>query len=74
MLMAVNGYYNGNNIILEEDVPLSEGQKVIVTILDTVPPQNNINLDKYMGKGKKMFTTDAQDYIKELRRTDKSED
>ena len=71
MLMAVNGYYNGSNIILEEDVPLSEGQKVIVTILDAVPPKNNINLNNCMGRGKKMFSTDAQDYIKELRKNDR---
>ena len=71
MLMAVNGYYNGSNIILEEDVPLSEGQKVIVTILDAVPPKNNINLNNYMGRGKKMFSTDAQDYIKALRKNDR---
>ena len=71
MLMAVNGYYNGSNIILEEDVPLSEGQKVIVTILDAVPPKNNINLNNYMGRGKKMFSTDAHDYIKELRKNDR---
>ena len=71
MLMAVNGYYNGSNIILEEDVPLSEGQKVIVTILDAVPPKNNINLNNYMGRGKKMFYTYAQDYIKELRKNDR---
>ena len=57
MLMAVNGYYNGSNIILEEDVPLS--------------PKNNINLNNYMGRGKKMFSTDAQDYIKELRKNDR---
>lgn len=28
---------------------------------------SEIDLDKYMGKGKKMFDFDAQDYIKELR-------
>lgn len=71
MLMAVNGYYNGNNIILEEDVPLSEGQRVIVTILDAALPKAPINLEQYMGRGEKMFSTDAQDYIKELREHDR---
>lgn len=71
MLMAINGYYNGNTIVLEEDVALSEGQKVIVTILDASPPKNPINLNQYMGRGEKMFSADAQDYIKELRKNDR---
>lgn len=72
MLTAVKGYYNGNQIVMEEDIQLSTGQEVIVTILET-PKQSKkkINLKKYMGRGEKMFQTDAQDYIKELRDSDR---
>ena len=35
MLAAVKGYYNGSHIVIDEDVSLSAGQEVIVTILDS---------------------------------------
>lgn len=34
MLSAVKGYYDGNRIVIDEDVKLAIGQKVIVTILE----------------------------------------
>ena len=34
MLAAVKGYYDGNQIVIDEDVDLSVGQEVIVTILE----------------------------------------
>lgn len=72
MLTSVKGYYNGNQIVMEEDIQLSAGQEVIVTVLDTKRPQKKkIDLKKYMGRGKKMFQTDAQDYIMELRDNDR---
>lgn len=48
------------------------GQEVIVTILDMPEKKKkSINLEKYMGRGKKMFTDDAQEYVKELRSNDR---
>ena len=35
MLAAVKGYYNGSHIVINEDISLSIGQEVIVTILDS---------------------------------------
>lgn len=72
MLTAVKGYYNGNHIVISEDIALNTGQEVIVTILDSPPSERkNIDLKKYMGRGEKMFQTDAQDYVKELRDSDR---
>lgn len=72
MLTAVKGYYNGNQIVMEEDIQLSVGQEVIVTVLDMKKPQKKkIDLKKYMGRGEKMFQTDAQEYIRELRDSDR---
>ena len=71
MLAAVNGYYDGDSIVLEEDISLSKGQKVIVTILDTVQRKEGIDIDQYIGRGKKMFQSDAQDYVRELRENDR---
>ncbi len=68
MLATVKGYYNGNHIVISENVNLNIGQEVMITILDTESvPKKKIDLKKYMGKGEKMFQTDAQDYIKEMR-------
>ena len=41
MLTAVQGYYDGEQIILNEKVKLSYGQQVIVTILDHKPGKEN---------------------------------
>lgn len=72
MLAAVKGYYNGNHIVINEDISLNTGQEVIVTILDTQNvPEKKIDLKKYMGRGEKMFHTDAQDYIREMRDSDR---
>lgn len=72
MLAAVKGYYNGSHIVIDEDISLNAGQEVIVTILDTpCKPDNKIDLRKYMGRGEKMFQTDAQDYIRGMRDSDR---
>lgn len=73
-MLAVKGYYDGSNIIMEEDVLIEKGQEVIVTILDFQREKNrkDINLKKYMNRGKKMFPEqDAQDYVRELRDNDR---
>lgn len=72
MLATVKGYYNGNHIVISENVNLNIGQEVMVTILDTQSaPEMKIDLKKYMGRGEKMFQADAQDYIKEIRSDDR---
>ena len=74
MLTAVNGYYNGEHIVLDEKVNLSVGQKVIITILEYVPQKKEtkkIDLSKYMGRGDKLFTSDAAEYVKGLRSDDR---
>ncbi|MEZ3470839.1 MAG: hypothetical protein K1W40_21385 [Schaedlerella sp.] len=72
MMSAVKGYYDGKQIVINEDVKMSIGQEVIITILDMPrKKKKRIDLEKYMGRGKKMFTQDAQDYVKELRDNDR---
>lgn len=73
MLTAVEGYYNGTQIVMNEGVALRKGQRVIITILDPLNAnvEKNINLGKYMGRGKKMFAHGADEYIEELRSNDR---
>ena len=74
MLTAVSGYYDGNGIVMDEEISMSVGQRVIITILENTPeyhPEHKIQLDKYIGRGQKMFNGDAGEYVKELRKNDR---
>lgn len=62
MLAAVKGYYNGERIVIDEDVEMAKGQELIITILDmqekhkdsidwdsfVVPSERGSNVDEYM--------------------------
>ena len=72
MLTAVSGYYNGSYIVLNENIPMQKGQKVIITLdVGETPIQKKGDLSQFMGRGEKMFQTDAADYVKELRENDR---
>lgn len=73
MLTAISGYYDGAHIVLDENVSMQIGQKVIIT-LDVGPastPKKQVDLSKFMGRGAKMFQTDAGEFVKELRENDR---
>ena len=72
MLTAISGYYNGNYIVTDGNVALKKGQKVIITL--DIPDEEiakKVDLSSFMGRGEKMFTTDAGEYVKELRKDDR---
>ena len=72
MFVAVKGYYDGDRIIVDENINMSVGQEVMITILDgksNLSPK--LELGKYMGRGEKMFSVDAQEYVEELRSNDR---
>ena len=72
MLTAVSGYYNGEHIVTEEKVDLVAGQKVIITILEYTPEKKKkVDLSSYMGRGAKLFDSDANDYVRGLRSDDR---
>ena len=72
MLNAVSGYYNGNQIVMDEQISLRVGQRVIITILERNPePVKNLDLKKYAGRGEKMFHGNVEEYLKELRENDR---
>ena len=74
MFTTVQGYYNGNQIILDENVPLAYGQRGMVTILEKKPKKKPkkkpLDFSKYRA-GKYGISMDAQDYVKELRENDR---
>jgi hypothetical protein len=72
MFSTVTGYYDGNQIVMNEKMKLEVGQKVMITILEQKKSsRKNIDLSKYVGRGEKMFQTDAAEYVKELRNCDR---
>lgn len=72
MLTSVEGYYNGINIVTDEKLDLRPGQKVIITILNDVSLQKRKgDLSQYMGKGKKMFHGNVDQYVGEFRGNDR---
>lgn len=79
MLAAVKGYYDGNQIVLDEDdkKSLHMGDEVIITILDGMSGltrketrvekrRKTIDLDKYVIPSGRT-TEEIDKYIKELR-------
>ncbi|MGN0587591.1 MAG: hypothetical protein ACI4JF_09925 [Oscillospiraceae bacterium] len=72
-MFAVKGYFNGDNIILDEDVDIEKGQEVIVTVLPSFKTESvKPDLSVYMGRGNKMFDTDAGIFIDKLRGNDRA--
>lgn len=65
--IEITGSFDGRCIIPDSNIRLSSGQKILVTIHDAVDKQLDINLDKYINQGEKLFPEDAQKYIRELR-------
>ena len=72
MLTAINGYYNGFYIVMSENIALQKGPQVIITVdVNDAPTKKKIDLSSFMGRGRKMFTDDAAEFVKELRENDR---
>ena len=76
MMTSIKGHYNGAHIVPDEEIALTAGQQVIITILNMQQPPSSgketPDLGKYMGRGPKMFPTmDAQEFVRELRDNDR---
>lgn len=82
MLAAVKGYYDGNQIIVDEDdrKNLNVGDEVIITILDRISGQK---VETRAEKRRRLIESDAfviptgrtakeiDEYIKEMRENDR---
>lgn len=70
-MVAVKGYYNGSNIVLDEQVEMTAGQKLMVIIetLQSEPKRREFDLDKYVTpteRGKHV-----EEYMEEMRGNDR---
>lgn len=73
-MLAVKGIIQGDTVVIEdEDIKRYDGKDVIVTILDYPykKQQKKVDLKKYMGRGEKLFQSDAQEHIREMRDNDR---
>ncbi len=73
-MLAVKGTIQGNTVVIkDEDIKKYDGKDVIVTILDFQFEQQKkqVDLKKYMDRGEKLFQSDAQEAIRELRDYDR---
>ena len=75
MMPAVYGHYDGKHIVMDEELPLQKGQRVIIIALeDSAIPSSATKIDylkSFMNKGPRLFEGDAQDYDRELRDNDR---
>ena len=77
MMTSIKGHYNGSYIIPDEEIALTAGQTVIITVLNAADSTifraktEQFDLSRYMGRGEKMFHADAQEYVTELRANDR---
>ena len=82
MLAAVKGYYDGTQIVVDENdrKTLNVGDEVIITILDKINTTRNesrsekrrriIDLEKYVVSGGRSVE-EIDDYVRELRDNDR---
>ena len=75
MEMTVHGYYDGNHIVLDENVPLTYGERVTVKILsDNIVKKNAkkkpLDFAKYRVGKEYNLPMDAQEYVRALRDVD----
>lgn len=68
-MLAINGYYNGSTIILDKEVEMTKGQRVLVVLETPHTKRKRIDLDKYVTpteRGKNVET-----YMEEMRGNDR---
>ena len=70
MLAAVKGYYDGTQIVMDENMNLEAGQEVIVTVLDMQKKaRKEIDWDSFVIPSER--GQDVDGYMKEMRENDR---
>lgn len=68
-MLAVNGYYNGTNIILEQEVDMIKGQRLMVILETPKQTRKKIDFDKYVTTTER--GRNVEEYMKEMRENDR---
>jgi hypothetical protein len=76
-MLAVKGFYDGENFKSLEKVNAKKNQKVIITILDEEIEKNNVNKikphRKFMGKWNNQDFIGIEEALKDTERIDENE-
>lgn len=67
-MLAVNGYYNGMNIVLDKEIDMEKGQRLLV-VLETPKKEKKIDLDKYVTTTER--GRNVESYMEEMRTGDR---
>ena len=75
MVTAVEATFDGTNFIMDEQLDLTVGQRVVIMMMNDrrdmkkSQKKKDIDLDQYIGRGRKMFSTTSEidDYVRGLR-------
>lgn len=68
-MLAVNGYYNGSTIVLDKEVEMTKGQRVLVVLETTSTKRKRIDLDKYVTPTERGQNVEV--YMEEMRGNDR---
>ncbi|MBO6179093.1 MAG: hypothetical protein IKN12_05990 [Selenomonadaceae bacterium] len=71
MFMTVEGHFNGEKIVLNENINLTYGQKVMVIVLPEKNVKKKIDYAKYRLGEETNFPADVEGYIREMRDNDR---
>lgn len=71
MFMTVEGHYDGEQIVLNENINLSNGQKVMVIVLPEKTVKKKIDYAKYRLGKETNFPANVEEYIREMRDNDR---
>lgn len=68
-MLAVNGYYNGSTIVLDEEIEMTKGQRLMVILETNKKIRKKIDLDKYVTPTER--GADVEAYMEEMRGNDR---
>lgn len=68
-MLAVSGYFDGSTIVLDKEVKMIKGQKLLVVLETPKSKRKRIDLDQYVTPTERGQNVDA--YMEEMRGNDR---
>jgi len=68
-MLAVNGYYNGTSIVLDDEVEMEKGQRLLVVLDTPKRRRKKLDFDKYVTTTERGRNVD--NYMEEMRAGDR---
>lgn len=68
-MLAVNGYYDGSAIVLDKEIEMVKGQRLMVVLETTRTKRKKVDLDQYVTPTERGENVEA--YMEEMRGNDR---